>query len=149
MSMQVGGASGSWGAGATTGASMRMSPQQKYSKIFDQIDTSSSGSISKSQFAQAFSSLKMPPSFKSKGADAIFAQLDPSGSGSVSKKDFVAGMVEQMKAMRAARAQSATQSADGGFDSLLQSLGAATASASKSAAAAATAATGSTLDMLV
>lgn len=123
MSMTVGGASGAWGAGASTGASMRMSPQQKYANIFAQIDTSGSGSITKSQFEQAFSSLKMPPSFRKQGADALFAELDPNGTGSVSKQDFVNGMVEQMKAMRAARASSSSNDGDADFDILSNGLG--------------------------
>jgi Ca2+-binding EF-hand superfamily protein len=132
MSMTVGGASGARGAGASTGASMRMSPQQKYANIFAQIDTSGSGSITKSQFEQAFSSLKMPPSFRKQGADATFAQLDPNGTGSVSKQDFVNGMVDQMKAMRAERASSSSNDGDADFDTLLNSLGSLSGSSTSS-----------------
>ncbi|MDR3376177.1 MAG: EF-hand domain-containing protein [Ancalomicrobiaceae bacterium] len=92
--------SNAWNASSLSGASSRMSPSQKMSKAFDQIDTSGSGTITKSQFEQAFSSLNMPSSVRSQGADAIFSKLDPSNSGSVSKQDFVSGLIDQMKAAR-------------------------------------------------
>jgi Ca2+-binding EF-hand superfamily protein len=75
-----------------SGASSRMSPTQKMSDLFQKIDTSGSGIISKSQFEQAFQNLNSPPAVKSMGADAIFGKLDPNGSDSVSKQDFVNGM---------------------------------------------------------
>ena len=102
MSMDVSAAGAAWSGAGASGASMRRSPSQKFSNVFDQIDTSGSGSITKSQFEQAFSSLKMPASFRAQGADAIFAKLDPNNTGSVSKQDFVSGMTDQLKAARAA-----------------------------------------------
>lgn len=88
---------------AMTGASMRMPPAQKMSNLFDKIDTSGSGSISKAQFDQAFSTLKPSSGFKSMGADAVFAQLDPNGTGSVSKQDFKNGMTQMMAQIRQQR----------------------------------------------
>lgn len=79
-----------------SGASMRMPPAQKMDNLFQQIDTSNTGSITKAQFEQAFQTLKMPSSFKAAGADAVFSKLDPNGTGSVSKKDFVNGMKAMM-----------------------------------------------------
>lgn len=108
--------------GAMTGASVQMSPSDKYTSVFNQIDTSGSGSITKSQFEQTFSSLKMPPSFRSLGADTIFAQLDPTASGSVSKSDFVSGMTSQMQAMRAARSSTSAQPTSAEFLAQLQNL---------------------------
>jgi len=70
------------------------------SNLFDSIDTSASGAISKSQFEQAFDSLKLPPVLKAAGADAVWAKLDPNGNGQVSKKDFTDTMVAQLKALR-------------------------------------------------
>ncbi len=61
-------------------------------QAFQNIDTSNSGSISKSQFESAFQNMKMPPALKSMGADALYAKLDPNGTGSVSKQDFISGM---------------------------------------------------------
>ena len=90
---------------AMTGASMRMPPAQKMGNLFAQIDTSGSGSITKAQFEQAFSTLNPPPGFKSKGADAVFAKLDPNGTGSVSKQDFINGMTQMMSQIRQPRHQ--------------------------------------------
>jgi hypothetical protein len=78
--------------------------------VFDQIDTSGSGTISKSQFEQSFQNLKMPQAFKAMGADAIFAKLDPNGTGSVSKQDFVDGMKSLMVQARQERSNAAAQS---------------------------------------
>jgi hypothetical protein len=68
--------------------------------LFDSIDTSNSGMISKSDFEQAFKSMNPPASFKAAGADTVWAKLDPNGTGQVSKKDFTDIMVAQMKALR-------------------------------------------------
>ena len=57
---------------AMSGASMRMPPNQKMSNLFNAIDASGSGSISQTQFNQAFSSLNPPAAFKSQGAQAIW-----------------------------------------------------------------------------
>ncbi len=95
MSMSISGTGGAqpqvW-----SGASMRMPPTQKMANLYQQIDTSNSGSISKAQFEQAFQSLNPPANWKSQGADAIFSKLDPSGSGSVAKQDFISGMTNMM-----------------------------------------------------
>ncbi|MGZ5011262.1 MAG: EF-hand domain-containing protein [Methylobacter sp.] len=79
-----------------SGASSRMSPDQKMSNVFQQIDTSGSGTITKAQFEQAFQSMNPPAAFKTMGADAIFSKLDPNGTGSISKQDFVDGMKTMM-----------------------------------------------------
>ena len=92
---------------AMSGASAGMPPQQKMTSLFDQIDTSGSGSISQAQFAQAFQSMNPPAVFQNQGADAIFSALDPSGSGSVSKPDFVSVMSKLMASLRAEKGGSA------------------------------------------
>lgn len=80
-----------------SGASSRTSsPTQKMSDLFQKIDTSGSGTISKAQFEQAFQNTNPPPAFKAMGADAIFSKLDPNGTGSVSKQDFINGMKSMM-----------------------------------------------------
>jgi len=109
-----------------SGASAPMSPDQKMTNLFDQIDTSGSGSISQSQFDQAFQQLNPPASFQAAGADAVWSKLDPTGSGTVSKQDFVKGMTEMMKQLRGAHhhhhsAQGAQSAAQG--TSLLDALG--------------------------
>ncbi len=83
-----------------SGASARLPASQKMSNLFDQIDSSGSGSITQSQFDQAFQSLNPPKDFKAAGADAVWAQLDPNNTGSVSKQDFVSGMTSIMRQMR-------------------------------------------------
>jgi hypothetical protein len=69
---------------AVSGASSGAPPQQKMANLFDSIDSSGSGSITQSQFAQAFQSKNPPAVFQKQGADAIFASLDPTGTGQVS-----------------------------------------------------------------
>lgn len=81
---------------AMSGASMRMPPQQKMSNLFQMIDTSGQGFITKQQFDQAFNNMNPPAAFKAIGLDAAFAKLDPSGAGQVSKDDFINGMKSMM-----------------------------------------------------
>ena len=85
---------------AMTGASVRMPPAQKMSNLFSQIDTSNSGSITKSQFQQAFNALNPPSGFKAMGADAVFSKLEANNSGTVSKQEFVSGMTQMMAQVR-------------------------------------------------
>lgn len=77
---------------AGPGSKPPVSPQQKMANLFQQIDTSNSGRITKAQFEQAFNKGVLPPAIKAAGVDAAFSKLDPSGSGSVSKQDFIKGM---------------------------------------------------------
>ncbi|MFI5336309.1 MAG: EF-hand domain-containing protein [Opitutales bacterium] len=119
MSIPISPAGTSGASQIWSGASAPMSPATKMSNLFDQIDTSGSGTITKSQFEQAFQTLNPPGSFKAAGADAVWSKLDPNGTGSVSKQDFVNGMTTMMKQLRghhhhggsAAGAQSLTQNA--------------------------------------
>ncbi|TAJ77550.1 MAG: EF-hand domain-containing protein [Gallionellaceae bacterium] len=81
---------------AMSGASMRTSPQQKMSDLFQQIDTAGTGRITRAQFEQAFNSAGTPAGFKAIGLEAAFGKLDPNGTGSVSKQDFISGMKAMM-----------------------------------------------------
>ena len=111
--MDISGVSAAGGMHAVSGASSSGPPQQKMSSLFDAIDTSGSGSITQSQFDQAFQSKNPPSVFQKQGADAIFAALDPNGTGSVSKQDFVAVMSKLMASLRAGNTgQSGSQSQD-------------------------------------
>jgi hypothetical protein len=65
---------------------------QKLGNLFQQMDTSGSGRISKAQFDQSFSNLSLPISVKEMGKDAVFAKLDPNGTGTVTKQEFIQGM---------------------------------------------------------
>ena len=99
--MDISGITSSSGLHAVSGASNGAPPQQKMSNLFDSIDTSGSGSITQSQFEQAFQTKNPPAVFQNQGAGAIFSALDPSGTGSVSKQDFVSGMSKLMASLRA------------------------------------------------
>lgn len=101
MSMSISGAAGMGAASVVSGASMRMPPQQKMTNLYNQIDTTGSGSITQAQFHQAFQSMNPPAAFKNAGADAVYSQLDPTGAGSVSQADFVNAMKGMMVSLRA------------------------------------------------
>jgi hypothetical protein len=121
--MDISGVSAAGGMHAVSGASSSGPPQQKMSSLFDSIDTSGSGSITQSQFDQAFQSKNPPGVFQKQGADAIFAALDPKGTGSVSKQDFVSGMSKLMASLRADNAGQSSQSQSSqSQDSLAASL---------------------------
>ena len=76
-------------SGASGSSGTNRSP--KLSNLFDKIDTSGSGSITKAQLEDAMKTMKLP-GLQGMTADQIFAKLDPNGTGSVSKQDFVSGM---------------------------------------------------------
>jgi hypothetical protein len=119
--MDVSGVSAAGGVHAVSGASSSGPPQQKMSSLFDSIDTSGSGSITQTQFDQAFQTKNPPAVFQQQGAAATFAALDPTGSGSVSKQDFVAGMSKLMASLRADNAgQSGSQSSAASLQALNQ-----------------------------
>ncbi len=84
-----------------SGASTSGPPNQKMSTLFDNIDSSSAGSINQTQFNQAFQTLNPPSVFQAQGSTAIWSALDPNGSGSVSKPDFVNTMKDLMVQLRA------------------------------------------------
>lgn len=86
---------------AWSGASMKMSPTQKMTNLFDKIDAMGSGSITKDQLTQSLQSNKAPSSFQTIGIDKLWAQLDPSGTGQVSKQDFTSKMVDIQTQLRA------------------------------------------------
>jgi hypothetical protein len=123
--MDITGVGGAGGMHAVSGASTSGPPQQKMSDLFDSIDSSGSGSITQSQFDQAFQSRNPPAVFQQQGADAIFTALDPNGTGSVSKQDFVSGMKQLMVSLRAgdaAPAGSSTSQASASLAASVQSL---------------------------
>ena len=82
------------------GASPPMPPSSKMANLFNTIDSAGSGTISKSQFEQAFQTLNPPAAFKKAGAEAVWTKLDPTGSGSVGKSAFVDAMTAQMSQLR-------------------------------------------------
>jgi hypothetical protein len=105
---------GTGAAGASqieSGASAPMSPTQKMSNLFDQIDPTGSGTINQSQFNQAFQTLNPPASFQAAGSESVWSNLEKSGVGDVSKSDFVSGMTTLMKELRGAQIGSSSSGA--------------------------------------
>lgn len=84
-----------------SGASRSISPQQKMTNLYQGIDTSGTGSITKDQLSEAFQTMNPPAVFQKAGVDAVFSQLDPNGTGTVSQSDFVSGMKSLMVSLRA------------------------------------------------
>ena len=120
--MDISGVGSAGALHAVSGASTGSPPQQKMSNLFDSIDSSGSGSITQSQFMQAFQTKNPPSVFKQQGADAIYAALDPSGTGSVSKSDFVSTMSKLMVSLRAEASATSGSSAADSLSASVQSL---------------------------
>jgi hypothetical protein len=94
-----------------SGGSSPVSAQQKISNMFNQIDSTGTGRITKEQFEQAFNKLNLPASVKGMGLEAAFSKLDPSGSGVVSKQDFIKGMESLMAKVGSAQHKEAAHEA--------------------------------------
>jgi Ca2+-binding EF-hand superfamily protein len=65
---------------------------QKLNSLFQQIDTSGKGHITKVQFEQSFSKLSLPISVKEIGQDGVLKKLDPNGTGIITKPEFIQRM---------------------------------------------------------
>ena len=100
MSISISGMGSTGMSSMVSGASMSMPPQQKMSNLYSQIDTNGAGSITQSQFNQAFQTMNPPAAFKNAGSTAVWNALDPSGSGQVSQQNFVNGMKKLMVQLR-------------------------------------------------
>ena len=92
--MLVSGALGGVNMQAMTGASARQPLSQRYNAIFSQLTTPGSGTVTRAQFTQAFSSLNAPASFQSMGSNSIFSALDPTNTGAFSRQSFIQGMLQ-------------------------------------------------------
>lgn len=110
MSMSVSALAGSAVPQMISGASAQMPASQKMSNLFNQIDTSGSGTITQAQFDQAFQTSNPPKDFQKLGATATWSQLDPTNSGSVNKQDFITAMTSMMRQMRGHHHSGATTS---------------------------------------
>lgn len=75
-----------------SGSRRGKSLDKSLTQAFQSIDTTNTGSISKAQFEATFQNMKMPPTFKSMGADALFAKMDTNGTDTISKQDFINGI---------------------------------------------------------
>jgi Ca2+-binding EF-hand superfamily protein len=124
MSLSISGIGGMNTPQIVSGASAAPSPTSKMASLFQQIDTSNSGTISLGQFQQAFATSNPPANFQSLGPNAIFNQLDPNGTGSVSKSNFVSGMTALMKSLASAGSNNtaSTTPSSNSTDTALQSL---------------------------
>jgi hypothetical protein len=104
MSISAVGAGATPGIAATahamSGASTAMPPNAKMSNLYGNIDTTGAGTITQSQFNQAFQTLNPPAAFKSAGASAVWSSLDPGGTGQVSRQDFISQMKNLMVQLR-------------------------------------------------
>ena len=100
MTSAISGVAGGMSPQVMSGASMRQPPAQRMGNLFNKIDSSGSGTITKAQFEQAFQSMNPPQGLKSMGADAVFSKLDPNNTGSVDKQQFVSGMKQVLSQMR-------------------------------------------------
>lgn len=109
---------------AWSGASPAMPPGQKMASLFDKIDANGSGSITQSQFQQAFQSMSPPANVKSVGMDNLFKLLDPNGTGQVSKSDFVSKMTDILSQIRAGQVPTGTSTISSVSQSLTSSLNA-------------------------
>ncbi len=86
---------------AYTGASgARIPASAKMANLFDLIDNSGAGVITRSQFDAAFQTMQPPRDFKSRGADSIWSSLTSGQSSGITKNDFISGMLAQMRSMR-------------------------------------------------
>ena len=85
MSISISGMGSTGMSSMVSGASMSMPPQQKMSNLYSQIDTTGAGSVTPSQFDQAFQTMNPPAVFRAAGSTAVWSALDPSGSVQVSQ----------------------------------------------------------------
>ncbi|MBF0460711.1 MAG: EF-hand domain-containing protein [Magnetococcales bacterium] len=77
-------------SGRATGTSYGLA--NRLTRLFQQIDTDSTGSITPDQLATAFPTLRLPSAIQAMGSDAVFQALDPNETGSVAQADFVSGL---------------------------------------------------------
>ena len=64
MSIAISGSGGAEMTSVVSGASMSMSPQQKMTGLYNQIDTGGTGAVTQSQFNQTFQTSNPPAVFQ-------------------------------------------------------------------------------------
>ncbi len=77
----------------------RAAAPDSIASLYRQIDTAGTGSITRSQFQQAFANTAPPAAIKAMGVEAAFKKLDPQGTGVVTRQDFIKGMSNLMAAV--------------------------------------------------
>jgi Ca2+-binding EF-hand superfamily protein len=70
----------------------QLSSQQRLNNLFQQIDTTGKGHITKAQFEQAFNKLSLPAAVKDLGPEVVLNKLDPNGAGIITKPEFMQRM---------------------------------------------------------
>ncbi len=65
---------------------------QKLNNLYQQIDTTGKGQITKVQFEQSFNKLSLPASVKDMGQEGVLKKLDPNGTGVITKPEFIQRM---------------------------------------------------------
>ena len=103
MSLTVSGVAASRYAREVSGGAHAPTASQKMSSVFDKIDVSGTGSITRAQLAQKFKGLNLPEGIKALGPDAVFSALDQSKTGSVDKKKFSSGMIKLLSTLKLRR----------------------------------------------
>jgi hypothetical protein len=112
----------------------------RFTRMFDSIDTSGSGSITETQFDQAFANVDLTsgqtitkvanvtlPKPFGQSAPAVWSQIDPTNTGTLTEQQFVTGMNSLLINIRA-QAQQATSAASSTSQAIQQiSAGANTA----------------------
>jgi hypothetical protein len=144
MTGSIGGMGGVSLPKVVSGASKRGSKSHGLADLFKSVDSTGSGSITKSQLQSALPNLKLPSSVKSLGADAIFGKLDPNNTGSVSPQDFVTGLRKIMADPKVQTTKPAQAASSSPFDALISG-----AKAIASLGAAATGPVGSSIGSLI
>jgi Ca2+-binding EF-hand superfamily protein len=103
MTMSISALSNNRTAHSVSGANSTTTSTKKASSLFDQMDVTGIGSVSRNQFARNFKSLNLPSGIKSLGADKVFSALDASGKGAIGKKEFSSGMIKMLSALNASQ----------------------------------------------
>jgi hypothetical protein len=80
-------------------------PTKLWENLFKKVDSNSNGSISKSEFESAVSSMSSSQNLSTTDTDAIFKKLDTDGDGTVSEKEMMAALKSAGDQMRASMPQ--------------------------------------------
>jgi Ca2+-binding EF-hand superfamily protein len=106
MTMSISALSNNRTVHSISGANFSTTSAKKASSLFDQMDPTGTGSVSRSQFARSFKSLNLPDGIKGLGANTVFSSLDTGGKGAIGKKEFSSGMMKLLSTLNAAKTSS-------------------------------------------
>jgi hypothetical protein len=77
---------------ASIGSIGSFDPTTLWANLFKKIDTDSNGTISKTEFESAISTMASSQNVTTSEADAMFKQLDTNGDGSVTKSEMMSAL---------------------------------------------------------